>query len=116
MKLPGSKTDAIVESCDIFPTLCELTNLPIPEFTAGTSLTPQLENPAAPGHPALAYNSKANTLRTATHRIILHKNGDAELYDHTSPEKETRNIANQHPELVAKLKQQLAAKLAASAP
>lgn len=43
---PG-KTDSMVESVDIFPTLCELAGLPVPDQLAGTSLIPILENPRA---------------------------------------------------------------------
>ncbi|MGD7651936.1 MAG: sulfatase [Verrucomicrobiales bacterium] len=116
MNQPGAKSDAVVESTDIFPTLCELTDLPEPEFSSGTSLTPQLANPATPGHTAIAYNGGARTIRTATHRLTLHNNGAVELYDHSTTPGETANIASQHPDIVAKLKQQLAKKLARTTP
>ncbi len=41
---PG-KTRSVVESVDIFPTLCELASLPIPQSLEGTSLVPLLKNP-----------------------------------------------------------------------
>ncbi len=107
---PGEKTDAVVETLDIFPTLCELAGIPNPDFAQGVSLAAQLENPEAEGHAALGYKSNADTLRTKTHRITVHKDGFVELYDHTSPEKETVNVADKNPELVDQLKQQLAAK------
>ncbi|WP_222846284.1 sulfatase [Pontiella sulfatireligans] len=109
---PGIKTDAVVETLDIFPTLCDLTDLPAPDFAQGISLSPQLSNPEATGHTALAYKSDANTLRTATHRITVHKGGEVELYGHTTDGSETLNIADQNPALVAELKQQLSEKLA----
>ena len=43
---PG-KSESPVESVDIFPTLCELAKLPIPEQLEGTSLVPILGNPKA---------------------------------------------------------------------
>ena len=104
---PGKKSDAVVETLDIFPTLCELSGLPVPDFAQGTSLNPILKNPSAPGHSALAYTARATTLRTATHRFILHKNGTTELYDHTAPEKESRNVANDNPEIGQALRAQL---------
>ena len=100
---PGQATDAVVETLDLFPTLCDLARLPKPNFVHGVSLHPQLENPQASGHSAIAYHRKANTIRTDSHRLILHKDGHAELYDHTHPSKETRNIATDHPDLVATL-------------
>ena len=63
------------------------------------------------GHPAVAYKSNVSTIRTKTHRMILHKDGFVELYDHTTTEKETKNIANQYPQLVEKLKKKLKARL-----
>lgn len=107
----GDKTNAIVETLDIFPTLCELSGLKIPEFAQGVSLTNILEKPNTTGHYALAYINKVTTLRTATHRFSLHKNGFVELYDHTTTENETKNIADKHPELVAELSKVLKAKL-----
>lgn len=112
MNRPGVKTDAVVETLDLFPTLCELTGIDQPEFAHGLSLVPQLAKPKAKGHTAYAYTGKANTLRNANHRLILHKDGYVELYDHSSSEKETRNIADQNPKLVEKLKKLLLEKQA----
>jgi len=112
IKKPGKKSDAVVETLDIFPTLCDVAGVAKPDFVQGVSLKPILRNPAAPGHAALGYNNRAKTIRTATHRLIVHKKGAVELYDHTTPEGETRNVAKTNPELVAKLKQQIAKKQA----
>ena len=53
--------------------------------------------------------------RTARHRLIRHNNGKKEpayeLYDHSSPEKETKNIAGGNPDLVRELSAKLDAKL-----
>ena len=103
----GEPTDSIVETLDVFPTLCELTGVPSPDFVDGVSLSPLLKDPNAAGHTAISYKSSVRTIRTDSHRLILHKGGHAELYDHVSAEKETRNIADDNPELVKKLTQQL---------
>jgi len=108
---PGKSTGAVVETLDIFPTLCALAKLPHPDFAAGVSLEPILKNPDAPGHPAISYWGGSNSVRTESHRLILHKDGYAELYDHNSAEKETRNIAPENPELVEKLTQAIKARL-----
>ncbi|MFC1765583.1 sulfatase, partial [Planctomycetota bacterium] len=107
MAQAGHKSMAIVETLDIFPTLCDLVGQPKPSFVQGKSLANILKNPQALGHAAIGYQQDASTIRTATHRLISHKKGTVELYDHTSPEKETVNIAAQNPKLVEKLKQQL---------
>ncbi|MGX1929051.1 sulfatase [Flagellimonas sp. 2504JD4-2] len=111
MKKKGHKTKSIVETLDIFPTLCELTGIKTPDFVQGTSLGHILENENAPGHPALAYTGNAKTIRTETYRLILHEDENVELYDHTSSKKETENIADANPTLVNELKQALIAKL-----
>jgi len=104
MKQSGKATSAVVETVDILPTLAELAELPAPEFADGQSLVPQLENPETPGGPAFAYNGSAITIRTDTHRLIAHKGGEDELYDHRTPENETKNLAEAEPELVAELR------------
>ena len=111
MKEPGKSSDAVVETLDIFPTLCELTKLPKPDFAAGTSLVPILDNPAASGHPAYSYWAGKQSVRTKSHRMILYKDGYAELYDHRSKEKETKNIADENPELVKELSKMIKGRL-----
>lgn len=105
MKNKGGNSAAIVETLDLFPTLCELTEIEIPKFIQGKSLTPILENLHSKGTSALAYRGNATTLRTEKYRFILHEDNQVELYDHTSPEKEINNIAKDHPTIVAEMKQ-----------
>lgn len=107
---PGKPTNAVVETLDIFPTLCDLAGFPVPEFAQGVSLRPILEQPGAAGHPAIAY-SGARTIRTERYRLIEHRDGHIELYDHASPAKETKNVADKHPEVVEELRKQLKRRL-----
>jgi iduronate 2-sulfatase len=100
MKNPNAKTSAIVETLDIFPTLCDLTGVEMPGFVQGGSLKAILENTDTIGHSAIGYFRNARTIRTKTHRLTLHKDGFAELYDLTTAEKETKNVADQHPDIV----------------
>tara|TARA_B100000927_G_scaffold99724_2_gene80645 strand:- start:1558 stop:2967 length:1410 start_codon:yes stop_codon:yes gene_type:complete len=103
IKSAGATSSAVVETLDVFPTLAELAGLPSPDFVDGTSLKPQLDAPTIKGREAYAYSKSNQTVRTETYRLILHKDGYAELYDHASPEGETKNIAESNPEIVAKL-------------
>lgn len=107
---PGVLSRSIVETLDLFPTLAELTGVPKPDFCDGESLVPQLNDPATPGNAAVSY-SRAKTIRTDSHRLILHKDGHAELYKHGSRDAETRNIAADEPELVKSLTAELQARL-----
>ena len=99
---PSKATRSIVETLDIFPTLCDLAGLPQPDFVHGVSLRPLLEDPTAPGHPAISY-AGGRTIRTDRHRLILHRGGYVELYDHSTAAKETKNVAESNPEVVQRL-------------
>ena len=63
-------------------------------------------------NPAIAYRGGAQTIRTDTHRLIAHRGGELELYDHTTPEGETKNLAADQPDKAAALLKQLQARLA----
>lgn len=112
MARPGEKTEAFVETLDIFPTLCDLTGVATPDFAQGVSLRPILENPKATGHAAVAYWGAAKSIRTPEHRLVVHKDDTVELYDHAASREETLNVADRHPDLVQELKKTLAARLA----
>ncbi|MGZ0164498.1 MAG: sulfatase-like hydrolase/transferase [Planctomycetales bacterium] len=107
-KMPkrGEHSGSMVETIDVFPSVCEIAGLPKPGFVDGVSLQPLIENPSAAGHSAIAY-AKARTIRTDTHRLVAHKDGYNELYDHRTPEGETRNVATEQPEVVKTLLAQL---------
>jgi len=45
MKTRGQSTDALVELVDIYPTLCELAGVPIPDHLEGHSFVPLLDEP-----------------------------------------------------------------------
>ncbi len=113
---PGKFSNSIVETIDIFPTLCDLCGLPKPQHLDGVSLTPHLKNPSVPGHTAIAYRNNTETIRTPQYRLIRHfnkagKTTHVELYDHQSEEGETKNLAGELPDVQAKLLKQLSARL-----
>ncbi len=99
----GESTETIAETVDIYPTLCELAGLPVPEFLDGSSLLPILDDPQCAGQPAISYMGQTRTIRTEAHRLIMHDDGTIELYDHRTPEKEARNLAKVDPALVEQL-------------
>jgi iduronate 2-sulfatase len=111
---PGQSSTAIVETVDLFPTLCELSDLPVPVGLSGQSLVAQLNNPQAQGRPAVAYTGRAESLRTDRYRLTVHRrDGEAtrfELYDHCGAG-EVHNLAAERPEIVQSLLQQLSQRL-----
>ncbi|MCL6265340.1 sulfatase [Flagellimonas myxillae] len=111
MESTHTRTKAIVETVDIFPTLCDLSGIEKPKFVHGESLMPILSNQELKGNPAFAYTNGAITVRTQTHRLTLHKDGFTELYDHTSPEGESKNVAEVDFAMVQELKEVLKDKL-----
>lgn len=111
MKNGGEQSKAIIETLDIFPTLCELTGIRIPEYASGVSLKGQLENTKLEGRDALGYYNGRTTLRTKNYRMVVHQDGFVELYDHRSDPYEIENIASEESEVVDKLKLAIDAKM-----
>jgi len=94
--LPGRPpTKALVELVDIYPTLAELCRLPAPDYLEGTSVVPLLAGPKRPWKTAAfsTIGNKANTIRTDRHRLIVHPDGQIELYDHWTDPGEDNNLA-----------------------
>ena len=101
---PGEQTEALVETVSIFPTLCELTGVPVPDFVHGASFAELLEDPGGEGDPAaVGYYQEARTIRTDRYRLIAHPDGAYELYDHTADAHELVNLAALRPEVVGAL-------------
>jgi len=104
---PGVATSAVVETLDVFPTLCEVAGLPAPEFLQGVSLQEILKDPKSSGHAAIAYTRRGRTIRTDSHRLIVQRDGYVELYDHQTDATETLNVAGHEPGRVEQLMKQL---------
>lgn len=123
MREPGRPTDGIVETVDIYPTLCDLCDLPRPEGLAGRSARAQVESSGALGK-AGAYSTHAggrghhgHSLRTDRYRLVRWVDGAGrvglvELYDHREDPGENSNVASRHPDVVAELTRRLARKMA----
>ena len=117
---PGSKTRALVEFVDIYPTLCELAGLDKPDHLEGTSAAPLLDDPDQPWKPA-AFSQYPRgsvmgySMRTDRYRFTAWKDRKTgqiealELYDHESDPAENANAADDadKAELVQSLLQQL---------
>lgn len=113
---PGTSCHAIVETVDVFPTIADLCGVDVTAQLSGRSLMPFLIDPEHPSlKPALSFRSpQQRTVRTDRWRLILHtqKSGQpagAELFDYVRDPLETMNLADQHPEIVQELAQQIPA-------
>lgn len=123
----GTTTDALVELIDIYPTLCDTCQLPIPTELEGISMLPVIEEPtrlwktAAFSQVKRSPNIDGHTMRTAQYRYTeWGNNGERgrELYDYEANPNETVNIVNlpENAELVAHLREQLGAGWQAALP
>ena len=109
----GTKTNQPATLTDLYPTLCELSGLPIPDQCTGTSLVPQLKNPSEPrSRPSLTsfvFNKEmksqapSHALSDNRYRYIKYADGFEELYDLKTDPEEFKNLAP-HPEHQATLK------------
>ena len=110
----GQTCDAVVETVDVFPTLVELCQLSLPEGLDGVSLVPQIRDPGIRGDkPARGFwSGRRQTIRTDRWRLIVHPGRGGgqpvvELFDYENDPLETRNQADEHPEVVQDLISQL---------
>ncbi len=103
----GVATEHIVETVDMYPTLCDLAGIVPPYNLSGESLRYALDSPGEAQGQAFSYYGDAETLRDARFRYIEHRDGYVELYDHHSSQKESRNVASEYPEIVEKMKREL---------
>jgi arylsulfatase A-like enzyme len=134
MKNAGAHTPALVEFVDVYPTLAELTGLPLPGHLEGTSVRPLLDDPGrawksaafsqyprgVAGKRLMGYSMRTDRYRF-TRWDPRGKAGEpdaVELYDHQSDPQENQNLAAdpQHRQLVEQLHRQLTAGWKAARP
>lgn len=131
MKNAGQRTRALVELVDLYPTLAQLCDLPLPKHLEGISFAPLLEKPDQPWKKA-AFSQYLRTgkpphtgrsLRTDRWRYtewhdLKGKPTGVELYDELNDAEETVNLANKttHAEAVKQLADQLKAGWKAAQP
>ena len=83
-----------VDMTTIYPTLCELCGLEIPEHTDGFSLVPLLKDTTTEIPPALTTYMKGNhAIRTESWRYIQYADRTEELYNHRNDPNEWNNVA-----------------------
>lgn len=92
---PGGVCTRTVDFLGIFPTLCELTGLPVPAQCKDPGLRSLLADPkSAWDRPALSTFQRGNhAVRDERWRYIRYADGSEELYDHDADPLEWTNLA-----------------------
>jgi arylsulfatase A-like enzyme len=92
----GGRCERTVDFMSIYPTLCDLANLPTPKHVEGSSISNLLGNPAAnEAKPALTTHGFSNhAVRCERWRLIRYADGSEELYDHRHDPYEWTNLAS----------------------
>ena len=114
VKVPGKKpgaTSSLVETADIFPSLCALAGIGVPATVQGRDFTTLLDDPRKPFHKA-AYSRflSADAVITDRFSYTSYEGGKSEmLYDLEKDPHENRNVAGdpKHAETVAMMKKLL---------
>jgi arylsulfatase A-like enzyme len=91
----GTKCERAVDLTCLFPTLCELTGLPVPKHAEGISIKPLLANPATEWkQPAITTHLQGNhAITTEDWRYIRYADGSEELYNQKTDPNEWTNVA-----------------------
>lgn len=103
VRVPGIKpasTGGMTELIDMYPTLCDLADLPQPDHLQGKSFVPLLRKPNQPWKSAVYGRFKqGDTVRTERFRFTQYSDKDGKnvsqmLYDHELDPDENRNISD----------------------
>ncbi|MDB6174945.1 MAG: sulfatase [Chthoniobacteraceae bacterium] len=111
------KSAALIETVDIYPTLAELADLPAPSAAVeGRSFVPALHDLTQGAKDYILHTFPrgeriGRALRTTQYRLVEWKvpgapaeRAEIELYDYENDPLETKNLANDRPEVVVKLR------------
>jgi iduronate 2-sulfatase len=116
----GTRTRALVETVDIYPTLCELAGLSPQTPLDGQSFAAVLRDPTTSTRDSITHvyprtNVLGRAIRNDRYRMVEWKAIGAapdtaviELYDYQADPQETKNLAAEQPEVVSQLRGVLA--------
>ena len=90
---PGQRVSSLAEMVDIYPTLCELAGLDLPDHLQGKSLVSVMEDPNRTHKKAIFGRYHAGeTVRTDRFQYSEWDNGGSMLYDHKVDPSEDKNV------------------------
>lgn len=109
----GQRRTALIESIDVYPSLCKLAGLPSPKHLQGQSFAGLMHDPHADWkQAAVGRYRNGDTIRTDKFRFTEYTNPKGKrtarmLYDHAGDPDENINISNTHPEVTRDLTSEL---------
>jgi iduronate 2-sulfatase len=115
-KNAGAHSAALVESVDLYPTLCQLAGLDVPRGLDGQSFAAVIADPSAKTKNAILHvfprgKLLGRAVRTERYRLVEWKEPGAnrdtavlELYDYKLDPGENRNLADDKPDVVSELR------------
>lgn len=91
----GGRSTRPVDLSSVYPTLCELAGIAVPEHVEGKSIVSLLKDPNSQwNRPAITTYGRGNhAVRTETHRYIRYEDGSEELYHNAKDPFEWTNLA-----------------------
>jgi arylsulfatase A-like enzyme len=111
IKVPGQNEGnvikRIVSTTDIYPSIIELSGVDMPHETDGKSLVPLMKNPLSEWEDAAyGYFRNGISLRSNRYRMTKYfreQQPVIELYDHNNDPNETKNVADENPDIIENL-------------
>ncbi|MGQ1783646.1 sulfatase [Saccharicrinis sp. GN24d3] len=95
-KAQGQHTQALVESVDIYPTLCDLANVPAPDYIMGESFKSILDDPNQHFRDAVYARFKvADAIVSQDFNYSLYENGEEMLYNLKLDPEENMNVVSE---------------------
>lgn len=109
----GQRRSALIETIDVYPSLCTLAGIPLPEHLAGQSFVELMRNPDTKWKEAAVSRFRnGDTIRTDALRYTEYTNPKGKrtsrmLYDHSSDPLENQNLAEKRTDESKTLSKQL---------
>ncbi len=106
LKSQNKEIQTIVESVDIYPTLMELSGIPLNHKIDGGSFAQVLEGDSKENEVAYSYFKNGISMRTQKYRLTKYFRNEEpifELYDHNIDPNESKNIAEENAGIIADL-------------